>query len=273
MSVYIASLNSGSNGNCYYIGNDTEAVLIDAGISCKETEKRMRRLRLPLEKIKAIFITHEHIDHIKGVEVLSNRYNLPVYITETTLGNCYSKTLTNYMSTFSAYKPVTIGELVITAFPKLHDAADPHSFVVDCNAVRIGIFTDIGAPCSHVTHHFSTCHAAFLESNYDEDMLAKGRYPYHLKKRISGDYGHLSNKQALELFLAHKPSFMTHLLLSHLSRDNNNPELAQQVFLPHAGDTHVAVAPRDNESPIYKITGQPTVKTATAPPLVQASLF
>ncbi len=273
MSVFIASLNSGSNGNCYYVGNHNEAVLIDAGISCKETEKRMRRLGLQMDRVKAIFISHEHIDHIKGVDVLSNRYSLPVYITETTLGNCYSKTLTNYVRTFTAYQPVTIGALTVTAFPKLHDAADPHSFVVDHEALRIGVFTDIGSPCKHVEDHFATCHAAFLETNYDEDMLAKGRYPFHLKKRISGTHGHLSNKQALDLFLAHRPSFMTHLLLSHLSQDNNRPEVAEELFRPHAGEVHVAVASRHNESPVYKITGQPWVRPVAAPVAVQASLF
>ena len=272
MSVFIASLNSGSNGNCYYVGNATEAVLIDAGISCKEVEKRLRRLDLSIDKVKAIFISHEHIDHIKGVEVLSKRYGLPVYITPATLGNSNAKPPIHHVRSFIAHAPVTIGGISVTAFPKRHDAVDAHSFIVTAGDVRIGVLTDIGAPCEHVISYFSQCHAAFLEANYDEEMLANGRYPYHLKKRISGEHGHMSNAQALELFRAHKPAHMSHLFLSHLSRDNNDPELALSAFRPHAGNVQVMVASRYNETEVFEIsTAKAKQHTTTRP--VQASLF
>jgi len=270
MSAFIASLNSGSNGNCYYIGNHTEAVLIDAGISCRETEKRMRNLGLRMDKVKAVFISHEHIDHIKGVEVLAKKHNLPVYITAVTLGNTHMRPAPHFVRNFIAHEAVTIGSLKVTGFPKWHDAADPYSFVIDTGDIRIGVFTDIGAPCEHVIAYFSGCHAAFLETNYDEQMLENGRYPYHLKKRISGDHGHLSNTQAVELFNNYRPSFMTHLLLSHLSKDNNHPDVALAAFAPHSGNVAVSVASRYNETEVFHITGTtaPTSRKA-----VQAVLF
>ncbi|MEO8762135.1 MAG: MBL fold metallo-hydrolase, partial [Bacteroidia bacterium] len=174
MSLYIASLNSGSNGNCYYIGNDTEAVLIDAGISCRETEKRMNRLGLAIEKVKAIFISHEHSDHINGLEVLSKKYQLPVYITEKTLQNSRLSLSEKLINSFTAHTPINIGKLCINSFPKRHDAIDAHSFTVVGNGVNIGILTDIGSVCKHVKESFSQCHAVFLEANYDEQMLDEG---------------------------------------------------------------------------------------------------
>lgn len=222
MSLFITSLNSGSNGNCYYVGNDNEAVLIDAGISCKETEIRMKRLGLSLRKVKAIFVSHEHSDHINGVSVLSKKYQIPVYVTPNTRREGRLNLKENLSFTFRAYEVITLGNLTITPFPKLHDASDPHSFVVASDTVKVGVFTDIGFACEHVIQNFKQCHAVFLESNYDEDMLEFGRYPIQLKNRIRDGKGHLSNKQALELFLQHRPAFMSHLLLSHLSAENNS---------------------------------------------------
>jgi phosphoribosyl 1,2-cyclic phosphodiesterase len=262
MSLFITSLNSGSNGNCYYIGNDREAILVDAGISCKETEKRMQRLGLSMSKVKAIFISHEHTDHIKGVQVISKKYQLPVYITDDTLLHGGLSLNEQVVLSFKAYVPIQIGDIVVTAFPKFHDAAEPHSFIVACNDIKIGVFTDIGAPCEHLISHFKQCHAAFLEANYDEAMLANGSYPYYLKKRISGGHGHLSNKQALDLFKAHKPAFMTHLLLSHLSKDNNNPALVLDLFNQHAGNTRIIVASRHEETAIYQISLTPSLVKA-----------
>lgn len=277
MSLYIASLNSGSNGNCYYIGNGREAVLVDAGISCRETERRMHRLGLNIADVKAIFVSHEHTDHIKGIPVLAQKYNLPVYITDATMYHG-GLSLQQKAFSFKAYEPVQIGGLSVTAFPKFHDAAEPHSFVVTGNNTRIGVFTDIGAPCKHVINHFQQCHAAFLESNYDEHMLEKGAYPYHLKRRIRGGQGHLSNTQALELFTRYRPAFMSHLLLSHLSKDNNCPNLVQELFTQHANGTRIIVASRFEESAVFHITptaiASPMVqKPAVAPRYVQGSLW
>ncbi len=260
MSLYIASLNSGSNGNCYYIGNDCEAVLIDAGLSCRETERRLRRLGLSMDLVKGIFISHEHDDHIRGLEVLSKRYQLPVYITENTLSQGQLSLEGHLVRSFAASEPVSIGSLNVLAFPKTHDAIDPHSFVIsaqkeDGTPIHIGVFTDIGHVCDNLTRHFKLCHAAFLEANYDEQLLEEGRYPWPLKNRIRGGKGHLSNHQALELFVRHRPAFMSHLLLAHLSQDNNRPELAQNLFEEAAEGTHVVVASRYGESEVYAIDG------------------
>jgi len=258
MSLFISSLNSGSNGNCYYVGTQEEAVLIDGGISCRETERRLKRLELSIRKIKAIFVTHEHSDHVYGVSQLSKKYQLPVYITAGTRHEGRVKLKENLTLPFLAYEPVTIGNLTITGFPKFHDASDPHSFIVASPTVKVGIFTDIGLPCEHVIRHFEQCHAAFLEANYDEQMLDTGKYPLFLKNRIRDGHGHLSNKQALRLFLDHKPPFMSHLFLSHLSQNNNSPKLVKQLFTPLAGLTQIIIAPRYKETPLYHIRNSPT---------------
>jgi phosphoribosyl 1,2-cyclic phosphodiesterase len=261
MSLFITSLASGSNGNCYYIGNEKEAILVDAGISCRETEKRMKRLGLSIEKVKAVFVSHEHSDHIRGIHSLVKKYHLPIYITEQALrfGGLYLAE--QAVKSFKAYEPVSIGALGITAFPKLHDASDPYSFVVSFKNLKVGVFTDIGLPCEHVIRHFGQCHAAFLEANYDDEMLDKGNYPYHLKNRIRGGKGHLSNKQALELFKRHRPSFMTHLLLSHLSKNNNCPRLVKQLFDQHAEGVQMIIASRFEETPVYHIHSSGNINT------------
>lgn len=264
MSLFIASLNSGSNGNCYYIGNGTDAVLIDAGISCRETEKRLKQLGLAIKTIKAIFVSHEHGDHIKGVSTLANKYSLPVYITGLTAK--HGPILIRHLSrNFCAGESIIIGDLAVTAFTKQHDASDPHSFTVSCNGITAGVFTDIGIVCDNLISHFKQCHAAFLESNYDEDMLENGRYPVHLKNRIRGGQGHLSNRQALDLFIQHRPPFMSHVFLSHLSKENNDPGLAAGLFAQYAGDVKVVVASRYSATEVYAIAGD-TITQPLKPP-------
>ncbi|HXA02350.1 MAG TPA: MBL fold metallo-hydrolase [Cytophagaceae bacterium] len=254
MKVFVTALNSGSNGNCYYVGNDREAVLIDAGISCRETEKRMKRLELSMDKVKAIFISHEHSDHVRGVHRISKKYNLPVYITPGTLKNSPLEENNPLHVKLVPYEHVQIGNLQVTAFPKFHDAGDPQSFVVGYKELCIGVFTDIGIPCEHVIKHFQSCHAAFLETNYDATMLVEGNYPYYLKQRISSDNGHLSNDQALELFCQHKPAFMSHIFLSHISKENNDLAMVHDLFNAHAGDVEVVLTSREREIPVYEIT-------------------
>ena len=278
MSLSFTSLNSGSNGNCYYVASQHEAVLIDAGISCRETERRMARLGLAMQKVKAIFISHEHSDHIKGVEVLASKYCIPVYITAATLRSSRLTIDNSLLRDFRAYDATTIGDLSITAFPKFHDASEPHSFVVSGHGVNIGVLTDIGVPCSHVAEQFSKCNAAFLEANYDDEMLHNGHYPFHLKRRISGGKGHLSNKQALDLFLKCRSSSLSHIILSHLSKENNCPDLVQQLFASYAGSTTVTVASRYEETPLFSIgeksmLSQSRKEAACSKHAFQASLF
>jgi len=253
MSLYLASLNSGSNGNCYYVGNGAEAVMIDAGISCRETERRMMRLGLPIRNVMAIFITHEHTDHTRGAEVLSRKYGIPVYITGATYRSSRLNLDPASMRPFTAGSPVHIGGLRVNPFPKWHDASEPHSFTISAGGLTAGVFTDIGTACEQVAYHLNQCHAAFLEANYDEGMLDRGRYPLYLKRRIRGAEGHLSNVQALDLFTMHRSSFMQLLILSHLSAENNHPQLVHDLFSRHANGTQIVVASRFEETELFCI--------------------
>jgi len=262
MSLQIASLNSGSNANCYYIGNNKEAVLIDAGLSCRETERRMKRLDLDISLVKAIFISHEHGDHIAGLQVLSKKYRLPVYITNNTLRNCGFDIEEDRIFSFIRNEPVSIGELSVIPFSKSHDAEDPHSFIISGNAVHIGVITDIGYACKHVIKHFKLCDAVFLESNYCEQMLADGPYPLSLKRRISSKKGHLSNDQALELFLNHRSQHLQLLILSHLSQNNNHPDIVNKLFSQYASGIKVEIASRYKESGLFRVERNYIVKSA-----------
>jgi phosphoribosyl 1,2-cyclic phosphodiesterase len=252
MGVYIASLNSGSNGNCYYVGNETAAVLIDAGISCREIEIRMKKCGLDIQLVKAIFISHEHSDHIKGVSVFANKYKVPVYITPSTAKNG-PKLIKHLSKPVYAHQPIQIESLLVIPFSKEHDAADPHSFVVSDNGINIAVITDIGVVCNHVRHYFQQCHAAFLESNYDETLLETGRYSQILKDRIRGGKGHISNKEAGKLLDEYSAPHLSLVLLSHLSAENNSPELALQSFANHTNRMQIAVASRYQATEVFKI--------------------
>ncbi len=275
MSLYTASLNSGSNGNCYYIGNGNEAVLIDAGISCRETERRMARLGLHMKSVMAIFISHEHSDHIRGAEGLSKKYRIPVYITMPALRAGGLRIDPDLVRSFQPHEAIGIGELTVIPFPKSHDAAQPFSFIVKDQAVCIGVMTDIGHACDNVIRYFKECHAVFLEANYDVTMLETGHYPAHLKRRISSNKGHLSNDQALELFTRYKSPFLSHIFLSHLSKENNNPQIAAGVFQKYFDDITITVASRIKESPLFNIIAgtQGKVRKKNEVKSIQMALF
>ena len=245
-------------------------MLVDAGLTCREIEKRMRRMELDIHKVRALFISHEHGDHIKGVEVLSRKHGIPVYATGLICRHGRLNIDEGLLHFYTAAHPVSIGNIRVHAFPKQHDAADPYSFMITDGEVNVGVFTDIGAPCSHVVDYFSQCHAIFLEANYDEQMLAAGRYPFHLKRRISSEVGHLSNRQAAELVRAHRPPFMSHIFLSHLSKDNNTSELALAEF-SDISNIHISVASRYGESGVYQIGAR--AEKPQKNKAVQASLF
>lgn len=255
MSLFIASLNSGSNGNCYYIGNKNEAILVDVGISCRAMEKRMKHLGLDLSLVKAVFISHEHSDHISGLGSLLKRQRIPLYVSEKTFQFCgveYDMTEINH---FSNGDTIAVGNMNISVFSKIHDAIDPYSFCVEENGIYVGVITDIGRCGDNVVKWFSKCHAAFLEANYDEEMLNDGPYPFYLKRRIAGGLGHLSNDQALKLFKEHRPGYMSHLILSHLSKTNNSPEIVESLFERDCGDVQIVVAPRTEETNLFEIDG------------------
>ena len=243
---------------------------MDAGLSCRETEKRMNRLSLDLKMVKAVFISHEHTDHVFGLRVLSKKYRIPVYITRQTEELSGLKLEKELVNRFEEARSVRIGDLSVLPFRKRHDAADPHSFMISSSSVHVGVFTDIGLACKEVIHYFKQCHAAFLEANYDTDMLMNGSYAASLKKRISHGEGHLSNKQALELFLHHRPAHMSHLILSHLSANNNKPELVMDLFQHHAGKTKIILASRYGETEVYRVQGEKTGPLQVKPKAIKS---
>jgi phosphoribosyl 1,2-cyclic phosphodiesterase len=150
-------------------------------------------------------------------------------------------------------RPIRIGGLEVVPFKKYHDAADAHSFIVKGAGFTVGVMTDLGYACDVVKHYFSLCDAVFLEANYDTDMLMNGKYPPALKRRISGGNGHLSNVQALELFLHHRSAHLQLLILSHLSKNNNRPEIVSDVFQPHAGKVAITIAGRNSETAVFSL--------------------
>ena len=193
---------------------------------------------------------------MKGLSVLANKYQLPVFLTGGTRRGCKLAIPDRLLNPLSDMQTITIGDLAVTSFRKYHDAADPHSFLVEGDGQAVGVFTDIGRACERVVDFFGRCNAVFLEANYDVDMLMQGRYPFFLKNRIRGGFGHLSNAEALELFINHRPQKLSHLFLSHLSRDNNDPDLVGQLFNEHRGDTEIIVAGRYAETPVYQVGHQ-----------------
>lgn len=271
MNLFVTAIASGSNGNCYYIGDSKDAVLIDAGISCREIEQRMKRLELSIKKVRALFISHEHTDHIKGVRVLAKKYNLPVYITHKTLLNARIDLGNPNIIRLVTNEVVKIGNLGIKAFSKLHDASDPQSFIIRNNEICIGVLTDIGEACQEVISHFSMCHAVFLETNYDDEMLENGRYPFFLKQRVKSRWGHLSNIQALDLMLEHGADFLSHVFLSHISKDNNHPDLLLGLFKENSKGPEIILTSRNSEIPVFEISN--TAKPMKKPLGKQQSLF
>lgn len=228
--VEICALASGSNGNCYYIGNKEDAILVDAGINCKQILFRMKQKGLNPSKLRGIFITHEHNDHVCGARVLGKKLDIPVYMTKGTYQSLYVTNQPLAVRYILPGQPVMLIPFIIHPILKNHDAKEPTSFRIDYQGINIGVFTDIGSPCSNVTSHLKECHALFLETNYDEKMLWEGSYPYHLKQRVASDVGHLSNLQAANLLSEHAGPSLKWVLLSHLSGENNTPQIAYDAM-------------------------------------------
>jgi phosphoribosyl 1,2-cyclic phosphodiesterase len=251
--MQIAALNSGSNGNVYYFGLGNDAILVDAGLSCRETEKRMKSLDLDLNKVRAVFITHEHSDHIFGLKGLLKKYDFPVYMTEETFKAAKFKFTIRNLRHFKSHDSIQTGALSLTAFPVSHDAADPHGFFISAGGKSAGLFNDIGFACEQVKTYFGKCHVAFLECNYDEDLLNKGNYPAYLKQRIRGPKGHLSNKEALEVFRNFRSADLNYLFLSHLSSENNSPETVLSFFKDEDTSVQFMIASRHSPGPVIDL--------------------
>ena len=228
--IQLCALASGSNGNCYYIGNESEAVLIDMGISNRQLKKRMQETGLSLQKVKALFISHEHVDHIKGMRSVTDCNPIAGFATLKTYESARKDYRSGKISFFSPGDVITVGSMKIHTFSKKHDAADPVSFRIEIDNRHIAVLTDLGEMNETISAHLGKCEAAFLETNYDHNMLMTGNYPYYLKKRVASAYGHLGNHQALELVKSINDSPLRVIFLSHISAQNNRVELALEAF-------------------------------------------
>ena len=223
----VCVLASGSRGNATYISDGKTSILIDAGLSGAELERRFASKELNLCALDAIVVSHEHSDHIQGVGILSRRYGLPVYLSRKTESAAGAKmgnlSEIRHFACGTAFK---IHTLDIRAFPISHDAGDPAGFTVGKNRTRIGIATDMGIVTNVVKTHLRGCSLVLLESNHDPDMLINGPYPWHLKQRVKSRTGHLSNAQSGELLREILHPGLGHVILGHLSEKNNTPEKA-----------------------------------------------
>lgn len=222
----MCSLASGSNGNAFFIKTGKDAFLVDVGISCRQICLRLEQIGHAIDEIKAIFITHEHWDHIMGLRVLLKRFPRPVYITEKTYEWVGISIDEDWLNLIEANDTVIINDTRIQSFPKSHDAADPSLFCFYYGDKKISMVTDIGYACKNVIEAVHDAQVILLESNYDETMLRDGFYPEYLKRRIAGIYGHLSNSHAGSLILEHASPCLEYVFLSHLSGNNNTPDTA-----------------------------------------------
>jgi phosphoribosyl 1,2-cyclic phosphodiesterase len=226
-------LASGSKGNAIYISDGDTAVLVDAGLSGVEIERRMQSRNINPESLHAIVVSHEHDDHIRGVGILARRYNLPVYITPKTheAAKPRIKTLPKVVF-FDCGTSFTIQTLTFHPFSISHDAADPAGFTIQVDRKKIGIATDLGIVTAMVRHHLKSCDMLILEANHDPDMLFNGPYPWHLKQRVNGRTGHLSNQDSRLLLEEIQHEQLQHVILAHLSETNNTPEKALAEIRP-----------------------------------------
>jgi phosphoribosyl 1,2-cyclic phosphodiesterase len=267
------SLASGSSGNCQYVGGGKHGILIDAGLSGKYIKGALEAINVPFESIKAIVVTHEHTDHIKGACIIGRKLKIPVYGTEGTLERMRSAIKTDGVELRTIEKDVAYSvdgdrsehgrdadTLYFKAFSTSHDASDPVGYSVFCNDRKITTVTDIGVITDSVIDEASSSDFVLLEANHDEEMLKMGSYPFYLKKRILSDVGHLSNEAAgSAAYEILKKGRTKSILLGHLSRENNFPELAYETVaskirdmgvVPHV-DIRLDMAFRDKTSNLY----------------------
>ena len=226
----LCMLSSGSKGNSIYISDGSTSILVDAGLSGIEIERRMKSKELFPEKLDAIVVSHEHADHIHGVGVLSRRYRIPVYISRKTFkaASPFIGEICEY-NKFECGEMFTINNLSFHPFSISHDAEDTAGFTVSNNSTKIGIATDLGIATTMVKEHLKKCSVLILEANHDPDMLANGPYPWPLKQRIKSRTGHLSNEQSKALLQEIQHDGLEHVILSHLSETNNTPQKAVSV--------------------------------------------
>lgn len=235
MKLKFCSLSSGSSGNCYYLGDGSSGILIDAGISASQIRDHLKKLEVPIEAIMGIFITHDHSDHIRGLSVLVKKNHIPVYTTETVwkgiLSSSAKKNITSdCIRKISVLKTVHLAGFAIEAFPVSHDTEETLGFHICAGDKQITIVTDLGYICETVAKYINAANFLVIESNYDNEMLMKGRYPAYLKARIRSNNGHLDNQQTSTFLADNVSDHLTHICLAHLSKNNNTPEKALETL-------------------------------------------
>jgi phosphoribosyl 1,2-cyclic phosphodiesterase len=242
-----AVLGSGSEGNALVVQVGKTCVLLDCGFSLSETVLRLARLDLQADQLDGIVVTHEHGDHISGVARLARKFNLPVWLTHGTLRAQNGAWAGVSVTEINPHLPFAIGDVQVQPYPVPHDAAEPVQYVFSDGERRLGVLTDAGGATQHIEATLSGCHALVLECNHDAEMLRTGDYPWSLKQRVGGRYGHLNNADAAALLGRLDNSRLQHVVAAHLSQKNNAAELAVAALsevLACAPD-HVAVATQE----------------------------
>ncbi len=261
------SVASGSSGNCICLGSDQCHVMIDAGISGKRIEEGMNTYDYTTSDMDGVLITHEHSDHIQGLGVVARKYGLPIYATKGTAdailqSSSVGKIDPSLFHVIEAGKTFFIGNLEIYPMSISHDAADPVAYLVSDGRHRVGIVTDLGYYDADIVSHMEGLDALLLEANHDIHMLQVGAYPYPLKQRILGERGHLSNETSGQLLGQILHDGMQHILLGHLSKENNYDELAYETVRleislgdnPYRGnDFPIEVAKRNRPSSLIRL--------------------
>ena len=230
----ICSIASGSSGNCIYVGSDATHLLVDVGISGKRTEAGLKELDLSMRDIDGVFITHEHADHVAGLGVLGRKYNMPICATKGTIeaikrNSSLGEIPEELFMPVSADEKIIIKDLVCNPMKISHDAAEPVAYRISHGKKKVGIITDLGTYDDYTVESLKGMDALLLEANHDVNMLQVGPYPYHLKKRILGERGHLSNEMAGQLLCSLLHEKLQAVILGHLSKENNLPELAYEA--------------------------------------------
>src|SRR5258706_2575078 len=236
MSVSVSVLASGSRGNCALVATSSTRILVDAGLSGRETFKRLRALGERTEGISAILITHEHSDHVAGLQRLATKLNVPVFLTAPT-HHAWSRAMRDEMGAipelpktehFAAGRGFRVGDIEVKPFTIPHDAADPVGFTFRAEGIKIGVATDLGYLPVSVRDHLRGCDVLVMESNHDLEMLRVGPYPWSVKQRVMSRVGHLSNLALADFFTNDYDNSATFVVLAHLSQENNHPEIARR---------------------------------------------
>ncbi len=238
----ICPLASGSRGNSVFVSGGTTSILVDAGFSGVELERRMRAKALSPDNLSAVVVTHEHTDHIQAAGILSRRYNIPLYLNSKTHLAAEAKLgKVDHLNLFAGGTRFEIGELTINPFSISHDAADPLGMTVEHGTAKLGIATDLGIATNLVRQHLRGCNLLYVEANHDPHLLNIGPYPWYLKQRVKSRKGHLSNQEAAALVCDVRTPALAHVILAHLSEQNNCPEKALQAMTEALDSPHVRV--------------------------------